>query len=82
METRHSCSFNNGNFEHCPFRFDIPSLRRDAREAPSEVGVEGFSERGLPQTFPAYLHYSFGLNRSVQGFPLPANLTHHQVVIS
>ena len=82
MATGHSCSFYNVSFEHRPFRFDIPSLHSDAREALSEVGFEGFLDRGLPQTFPSYPHYSFWLTRSVQGFPLPPNPTHQQVVIS
>ena len=47
-----------------------------------EVGVKDLPDRGFRQTFPADPHYTFVSARSVQLPPLPADLTHRQVMIS
>ena len=57
------------------------SLRVLVKTLP-EVGVEDPPDRGFRQTFPADPHDAFGSARSVQLPPLPADPTHHQVVIS
>lgn len=46
-----SCTFGNGEFEHQPFMFYVPSLHRNARNAPSEDGIEGLMDRGLLPMF-------------------------------
>ncbi|MED6284391.1 hypothetical protein CHARACLAT_018808 [Characodon lateralis] len=47
-----------------------------------EVGVEYIPGRVHCQTFPADPHYALGPAKSARLSPLPADPTHHQVVIS
>ncbi|MEQ2160378.1 hypothetical protein GOODEAATRI_033214 [Goodea atripinnis] len=51
-------------------------------KALTEVGVEYIPGRGLRQTFPAAPYYTLGPAKFIRLPPLPANPTHHQVVIS
>ncbi|MED6265908.1 hypothetical protein CHARACLAT_030255, partial [Characodon lateralis] len=67
--------------EHGPLRLYVSNLPRNLVKALLEVGVEYIPGRELHQTFPADPHYTLGLAKSVQLSPLPANPTHHQVVI-
>ena len=82
MATALNSRVNNGSGEHGPFRPTVPSLPLDLVKALQEVGVEDLPDRGFHQMFPADPHNTFGSAKSVQRPPLPANPTHHQVVIS
>ena len=73
---------NNESGEHAPFGLNVPSLPRDLVKALPELGVEDLPDRWFRQTFPADPHDAFGSVMSVKFAPLPADLTHHQVVIS
>ena len=69
---------NNGSRENGPFGLNVPSLPLDLVKALPEVGVD----RGFLQMFPADPHDTFGSAKSVHLPLLPADPTHHQVVIS
>ena len=59
-----------------------PQPPQDLVEALPGVGVKDLPDRGFNQTFLADPHNVSGSARSVQLPPLPADSTHHQVVIS
>ena len=82
MATALNSRVNNGSEEHGPFGLNVPRLPQDLFKALPEVGVEELPDRGFCRTFPADPHNTFGSAKSVQLPPLPADPTHHQVVIS
>ncbi|KAK5600630.1 hypothetical protein CRENBAI_001360 [Crenichthys baileyi] len=74
-------SIDNRCGEHGPLGLYV-SIPRNLVKALPEVGVEYIFGRGLCQMFPTDPHYALGPAKSVQLSPLPADATHHQVVIS
>ncbi|MED6254949.1 hypothetical protein ATANTOWER_002399 [Ataeniobius toweri] len=75
-------SIDNRRGEHSPLGHYVSNLPRNLVKALLEVGVEYIPDRGFRQTFPTDSHYMFGPAKSVRLSPLPADPTHHQVVIS
>ncbi|MEQ2257854.1 hypothetical protein ILYODFUR_039214 [Ilyodon furcidens] len=67
------------NMVHSDYVSNIP---RNLIKALPEVGVKYIPGRGLCQTCPADPRYALGPAKSAQLSPLPADPTHHQVVIS
>ncbi|KAI3372141.1 hypothetical protein L3Q82_006992 [Scortum barcoo] len=81
--SNHACdSRTHGGREHGPLLDSMsPASLGICEKFFPEVGVEDLPDRGLGQTFPTDPHNTFGSARSVQLPPLPADPTHHQVVI-
>ncbi|MED6263734.1 hypothetical protein CHARACLAT_007480 [Characodon lateralis] len=75
-------SIDNRCGEHCPLGLYVSNIPRNLVKALPEVRVEYIPGQGLRQTFPDDPHYELGPAKSVRLSPLPADPTHHQVVIS
>ncbi|MEQ2238919.1 hypothetical protein ILYODFUR_038343 [Ilyodon furcidens] len=75
-------SIDNRCGEHGPLEHYVSNIPRNLVKALPKVRVEYIPGRGLRQTFPADPHYALGPAKSVQLSPLPADPTHHQMVIT
>ncbi|MEQ2293778.1 hypothetical protein AMECASPLE_037043 [Ameca splendens] len=75
-------SIDNRCREHGPLGLYVSNIPRNLVKDLLEPGVEYIPGSGLCQTFPADPHYALGPAKSVRLSPLPADPTHHQVVIS
>ncbi|MED6285661.1 hypothetical protein CHARACLAT_031460 [Characodon lateralis] len=75
-------SIDNRCGEHGPLGLYVSNIPRNLVKVLPEVGVEYVPGRGLCQTIPADPHYALEPAKSVRLSPLPADPTHHQVVIS
>lgn len=78
--TAQNCHIDHGGIEHGPLRFSVPRLPQNLGEGFPVVVLEDLPDRGLGQMFSTDHRGMFGSVRSVQ-LPMPANLTHYQMMI-